>query len=162
MTSTAPAFDFGTWYMRRTKAMREALSGIHAEAERLAYAAGALQSAQARETSEELTGRITELHGRLRALDRMALNAISADSRAEHELTVHADRTGPPFAEWRGGRSRPVGLDEIAKELGVKRTTADQWRHRGVLPEPAWTVSGSPVWIWSDIEVWARETGRLS
>lgn len=57
--------------------------------------------------------------------------------------------------------SRPVGLEEIAYELGVGRPTVDQWRTRGVLPEPTWTVGGRPAWAWATIEAWARETGRL-
>lgn len=56
----------------------------------------------------------------------------------------------------------PVGLPEIADRLGVKRQTADVWRHRGVLPEAEWTVGGRPAWNWSTIETWARETGRIA
>jgi predicted DNA-binding transcriptional regulator AlpA len=55
----------------------------------------------------------------------------------------------------------PVGLAEIAARLGVTRQTADNWRTRGVLPEQRWTVGGRPAWAWSDIEAWAKETGRL-
>ena len=55
----------------------------------------------------------------------------------------------------------PVGLSEIADRLGVARQTAKQWRLRGVLPEPKWTVSGSPAWDWVDVQRWARKTGRL-
>jgi predicted DNA-binding transcriptional regulator AlpA len=55
----------------------------------------------------------------------------------------------------------PVGLAEIAQRLGVERQTAKQWNLRKLLPPPRWTVSGSPAWEWSDIEKWARKTGRL-
>lgn len=55
----------------------------------------------------------------------------------------------------------PVGLEEIAARLGVKRGLVDKWRTRGVLPEPTWTVGGRPAWDWSVIEQWARDTGRL-
>jgi hypothetical protein len=56
----------------------------------------------------------------------------------------------------------PVGLLEIADRLGVKLQSAQNWRTRGVLPPPRWTVSGHPAWSWRhDIEPWARETGRL-
>jgi phosphoribosylaminoimidazole-succinocarboxamide synthase len=54
----------------------------------------------------------------------------------------------------------PVGLAEIAERLGVKRTTAVMWRQRGLLPAPRWTVSGAPAWDWTDIDAWARRTGR--
>lgn len=56
----------------------------------------------------------------------------------------------------------PVGLSEIADRLGVARQTAKQWKLRGLLPEPKWTVGGRPVWDWPAIERWARKTGRLT
>ncbi len=59
-----------------------------------------------------------------------------------------------PPAEW-------LGLAEIAERLGVKRGTADVWRHRGLLPEPEATIGGRPAWRWSTVETWARTTGRL-
>lgn len=55
----------------------------------------------------------------------------------------------------------PVGLSDIADRLGVARQTAKQWRLRGLLPEPSWTVSGSPAWDWPSVADWARNTGRL-
>ena len=54
----------------------------------------------------------------------------------------------------------PVGLAEIAERLGVARVTVDQWRQRGVLPEPRWTVGGRPAWNWPDVVMWAQTTGR--
>jgi len=56
----------------------------------------------------------------------------------------------------------PVGLSEIAHRLGVAQITAKQWRQRGLLPPPRWTVSGRPAWNWPDIERWAIKTGRLA
>lgn len=58
--------------------------------------------------------------------------------------------------------SLPVGASEIATRLGVRPQTVHAWRHRGLLPEPAWTVSGQPAWDWATIEAWARDTGRLA
>lgn len=55
----------------------------------------------------------------------------------------------------------PVGIVEIAARLGVKRQTVDVWKIRGVLPAPRWLVGGRPCWLWSDVERWAQETGRL-
>lgn len=55
----------------------------------------------------------------------------------------------------------PVGSDDIADRLGVKRQTVAMWRYRGVLPDPSWTVSGRPAWNWPDVEKWAKETNRL-
>lgn len=66
----------------------------------------------------------------------------------------------------------PVGLVEIADRLGVSRSAVDLWRFRDKdaakhpdrerMPEPRWTVGGRPAWNWSDIERWARKTGRLT
>lgn len=55
----------------------------------------------------------------------------------------------------------PVGTLEIAKRLGVRQQTVAMWKLRGLLPAPEWTISGNPAWDWPDIEVWARESGRL-
>lgn len=55
----------------------------------------------------------------------------------------------------------PVGSEDIATRLGVKRDTVKMWKQRGLLPEPRWTVSGRPCWNWPDIEDWARRTRRL-
>lgn len=71
------------------------------------------------------------------------------------------DLDGP--AVWRPrDEDEPVGLAEIAEQLGVARATVDQWRARDLLPEPRWTVGGRPAWSLDDILRWARETGRLT
>jgi hypothetical protein len=59
------------------------------------------------------------------------------------------------------GESIPVGAAEIAARLGVRPQTVHTWRHRKLMPHPRWTVSGQPAWDWSEIEAWARRTGRL-
>lgn len=56
----------------------------------------------------------------------------------------------------------PVGPLDIAKRLNVQRDTVIQWKVRGLLPLPQWTVSGNPVWNWPDIEAWAKSTGRVT
>lgn len=57
----------------------------------------------------------------------------------------------------------PVGLTEIAARLGVRQQSAQNWRTRGVLPAPRWTVGGGPAWSWErDICPWAAATGRLT
>lgn len=62
----------------------------------------------------------------------------------------------------RGPHADPVGLKEIAERLGVRQQTAKDWKWKGLLPEPRWTVGGDAAWDWSaDIEPWARRTGRL-
>ena len=55
----------------------------------------------------------------------------------------------------------PVGAEDIAERMGVKRQTVAMWRYRELLPEPRWKVSGLPCWDWPDIEKWAKSTGRL-
>ena len=55
-----------------------------------------------------------------------------------------------------------LGLMEIADLLGVQHETCHRWRFRGIMPEPDWTVSGTPVWERATITAWARETGRLT
>lgn len=55
----------------------------------------------------------------------------------------------------------PVGAVEIAERLAVRRATVDQWRQRGIFPEPQGVVGGRPAWDWPVVEAWARETGRL-
>jgi hypothetical protein len=57
--------------------------------------------------------------------------------------------------------SFPVGAAEIAERLHVKPPTVHTWRHRKLMPEPRWTVSGQPAWDWAEVEAWARQTGRL-
>ncbi len=54
----------------------------------------------------------------------------------------------------------PVGAHEIAHALGVQPATVWQWKQRGLLPTPKWTVSGAPAWPWSTISKWADRTGR--
>jgi hypothetical protein len=55
----------------------------------------------------------------------------------------------------------PVGIVEIAERLKVRRKTVDVWLYRKLLPAPQWTVGGRPAWNWSDVETWARSTGRV-
>jgi chromosome partitioning protein len=56
-----------------------------------------------------------------------------------------------------------VGTAEIAERLGLARAeTVLNWRTRYEdFPEPIARVSRAHVWAWSDIERWARATGRL-
>lgn len=64
-----------------------------------------------------------------------------------------------------------VGIPEIAERLGVARRTVVAWRYRHhrrpikppwlPFPEP-FSIGGRPIWRWSDIEEWARATGRLN
>lgn len=69
--------------------------------------------------------------------------------------TKNHDLTMPSTCE-------PVGGLEVAARLGMRPKTVTQWKLRGLLPAPRWTVSGEDAWDWEvDIEPWARRTGRL-
>lgn len=56
-----------------------------------------------------------------------------------------------------------VGATEIAQRLGVARPqTVHVWRYRyDDFPEPIAELAAGLVWAWSDVEKWARRTGRL-
>jgi predicted DNA-binding transcriptional regulator AlpA len=56
-----------------------------------------------------------------------------------------------------------VGTVEIAQRLGAKRATVvHDWRRRYEdFPEPVARLSGVWVWVWRDVERWARRTKRL-
>jgi len=43
---------------------------------------------------------------------------------------------------------RPVGLAEVASitDPWITRASWQQWARRGLLPDPAWIVNGSPAW----------------
>jgi len=54
----------------------------------------------------------------------------------------------------------PLGAAEIAKRLGVERSTVDMWSLRQVLPSPTWVVGGRKAWATKVIDAWAQDTGR--
>jgi hypothetical protein len=56
-----------------------------------------------------------------------------------------------------------VGATEIARRLGMKQThTVHEWRKRyDDFPPPLAELAMGHVWAWSDVERWAKATGRL-
>jgi predicted DNA-binding transcriptional regulator AlpA len=56
-----------------------------------------------------------------------------------------------------------VGAAEIAERCGVKRPqVVHDWRRRYPdFPEPVTQLRTALVWSWSDVERWAKSTGRL-
>jgi len=55
-----------------------------------------------------------------------------------------------------------VSIAEIADRLDVPKDTVNKWRHRGLLPDPDYSLAVGPVWEWSTIERWAIDTGRVT
>lgn len=60
-----------------------------------------------------------------------------------------------------------VGILELARMTGVRPNTAYHWRAdtltgkaKDPLPEPAQLVSGSPVWLESQLIEWAEAAGK--
>jgi predicted DNA-binding transcriptional regulator AlpA len=56
-----------------------------------------------------------------------------------------------------------VGASEIAARLGVASPQVIHvWRRRHAdFPAPVATISQTLIWLWPDVEGWARSTGRL-
>jgi chromosome partitioning protein len=56
-----------------------------------------------------------------------------------------------------------VGAAEIAERLGLAHVpSVHAWRRRyDDFPQPIRELKMGLIWRWSEIEVWARRTGRL-
>lgn len=55
-----------------------------------------------------------------------------------------------------------VGTREIGERLDVSYRVVHGWSRRyPEFPKPVAKVSGVSVWVWKDVEAWARATGRL-
>lgn len=57
-------------------------------------------------------------------------------------------------------KAEAVGVTEIAIRLKLPSQTVDNWRKRGMLPPPRWTVGGRPAWAWHDVQRWLKLTKR--
>lgn len=57
---------------------------------------------------------------------------------------------------------KQIDMAGIARLLGVKSTTPQQWRQRQVLPEadPELSFPDKPIWATDVIIAWAKQTGR--
>lgn len=55
-----------------------------------------------------------------------------------------------------------VGLYEVAEKAGVLPSAVMNWRSRfrGEFPKPVKQLAMGPVWDWTDIHAWLKETGR--
>ena len=56
-----------------------------------------------------------------------------------------------------------VAIGDIKKIFGYPddTQTVNQWRLRGVLPEPVRVYGKTPVWRYDEIIQWAERTGRV-
>jgi len=56
-----------------------------------------------------------------------------------------------------------VGAAEIASRLGLTLPqTVHSWRRRyPEFPVPVAVLNMGLVWVWPDVEAWAKKTGRL-
>lgn len=54
-----------------------------------------------------------------------------------------------------------VGVAEIAELLKVTRQRVQQLTQRDDFPDPEAVLSAGKVWKRSDVEAWAKKTGRL-
>lgn len=55
-----------------------------------------------------------------------------------------------------------AGAAELARLLGVHTQTVHLWRRRHPdFPEPVLQLQQAMLWLWPDVESWARRTGRL-
>ncbi len=54
-----------------------------------------------------------------------------------------------------------IGLQEIAKLLGISQATLRSWRHRGKLPKEDYIVSGNPVWEYKKFEQYVTQDSWL-
>ncbi len=54
-----------------------------------------------------------------------------------------------------------VDTAEAAQRLGVQPGTIKAWRQRHPdFPPPYKRLAIGPVWIWDNIQAWAKDTGR--
>jgi hypothetical protein len=55
-----------------------------------------------------------------------------------------------------------VGAAEIAERLASGPGTVHAWRRRHPdFPAPVAELTSAHVWLWPEVERWARKTGRL-
>ncbi|HCB06273.1 MAG TPA: DNA-binding protein [Nocardioides sp.] len=55
-----------------------------------------------------------------------------------------------------------VGATEIAEMLGISTQRVSQLAVKETFPVPVAVLAAGRVWLRTDVEKWARETGRLS
>jgi predicted DNA-binding transcriptional regulator AlpA len=87
-----------------------------------------------------------------------------SEQQALAKKLVSLQRELDECAEWLGRIAKAVpepeqlalvGASEAATLLGVKANTIQQWRKRGILPEPVAKLACGPIWREQDIKQWA-------
>lgn len=92
-------------------------------------------------------------------LTEWARLVMAIDDHGSHGVWATYSTTPPGWWE-PTTYPQPIGIHEVADMLDVARNTVDSWRHRGLMPEPDWTVGGRPAWDAATIREWAQRTGR--
>jgi predicted DNA-binding transcriptional regulator AlpA len=54
-----------------------------------------------------------------------------------------------------------VGVGQVAEILAVSSQRVDELRHRADFPMPVERARSDRIWRQTDIETWARDTGRV-
>lgn len=54
-----------------------------------------------------------------------------------------------------------VGAREIGVRLNVTPNMVHDWRRRHLdFPDPVAQLGGGLIWLWPEVEAWAKDTGR--
>jgi predicted DNA-binding transcriptional regulator AlpA len=54
-----------------------------------------------------------------------------------------------------------MGTTEVAELLGVSRQRADQLSRSEEFPAPVGEIAAGRIWLRSEVEAWARSSGRM-
>ena len=104
-------------------------------------------------------GRDAQTGKRLQVTKRGFRTAAEAARARKQLLAGHHRTLTPPPVEVLG---EPVSTVEIASMLGVSRQRVDKLSRTEAFPEPVAVLAVGRIWRRQDVEVWARETGRLN
>jgi predicted DNA-binding transcriptional regulator AlpA len=95
---------------------------------------------------------------------------LQALCTACHRTKTEAEENArwEPWRQFKEAHTAPPGVDlvrvsEVAERLGVQHATVRRWVSRGSFP-PIEIVPGKASvewWLWSEVEAWARQTGRI-
>lgn len=105
-------------------------------------------------------GVFTHRRGQLFAHDPAQFQSTSAHDRAQHSAVTpiaYASRVPKTYEP-----KDLVGVAEIAERLGLGTSVVHDWRRRHTeFPQPVLQLKMGLIWSWTDVAIWARDTGRL-